>query len=195
VRLKGFVPPLEHPVGYGLFLSPAAAALAQLAPVPARVLAQAPPGLSYETLNAIDLGAVSDDVFLEAEMGPSIGDRSWFWGTVMLAAGLVLAIAIAAIGLSRSEGRQIDRTIAVLGGASGLRRRINGWYALFVVGTSSVIGTLCGVLLILATSFAMSSPPAIPVRELAIIALGVPLVVAIAARFLPVRSPGDARRG
>ena len=195
VRLDGITVPMDHQVGYGLFLSPSAADVAGLVPLPARVLAQAPPGLSYTTVYATDLRVFSEYLFLELETGPSTGDRAWFWGAVMLATGLVLAIAIAAIGLSRSEGRQIDRTLAVLGAADGLRRRINGWYALFVVGTSCLIGTFCGVLLVLAFSVAMFSPPVIPVLALAIIGLGVPLVVALAARILPVRSQTDARRG
>lgn len=188
MSLDGITVPMEHPIGYGLFISPAAAESLGLVAVPARALAQAPTGLTYEKVNSVDLSALPGDLWLEAEMGPSIGDRSWYWGAVLLAAGLVAAIAIASIGLSRTEGRQLDKTMTVLGAATTLRRRINVWFALFVVGISSMTGTLCGTLLVIGYSFALPSPPALPYAALAIIGLGVPLFAALIAALLPVAS-------
>ena len=46
----------------------------------------------------------------------------------------------------------------MLGATRTLRRRINGWYSLFVVGIGSVIGTLCGALVVVGYPFALPSP-------------------------------------
>jgi hypothetical protein len=191
VRLAGTTVPMDHPLGYGIFISPAAAESAGLAAVPARALAQAPPGLTYEEINSVDLSGFPGDLWLEAEMGPSTGDRAWYWGAVLLAAGLIAAIAIASIGLSRAEGRQIDRTLAVLGATRTLRRRINGWYSLFVVGIGSVTGTLCGAFVVVGYSFALSSRADLPYTELAIIGLGVPLFTALITALLPGALPAN----
>ena len=193
VRLDGIAVPMEHQIGYGLFLSPAAAESMGLAAVPVRALAQAPSGLTYEKVGSVDLSVFPGDLWLEAEMGPSTGDRSWYRGAVLLAAGLVGAIAITSIGLSRIEGRRLERTMTVLGAARTLRRGINGWYALFIVGIGSLAGTLCGTLVVFGYSFALPSPPALPYAELAIIGLGVPLFIALIAALLPVPSPANHR--
>ena len=85
--------------------------------------------------------------------------------------------------------------MTVLGASTPLRRRINIWFALFVVDISSMTGTLCGTLLLIGYSFTPSSPPALPYTKLAIIGLGVPLFVALIAALLPVASyPGQQER-
>lgn len=43
-------------------------------PTPVSVLAQARPDLTYEDVNAIDLSAFNEQVYLELETGPSLGD-------------------------------------------------------------------------------------------------------------------------
>lgn len=85
--------------------------------------------------------------------------------------------------------------MTVLGASITLRRRINIWFPLFVVGISFMTGTLCGTLLVIGYSFTLSSPPSVPYTELAIIGLGVPLFVALVAGLLPVASyPGQQER-
>lgn len=198
--------PLEHRLDYGVFLSDAGAAELGLAVQPSLLLghlAEIPTQQEQNAANEAIMTAAQSatgksEVWLstEFELGPSQPDYAWSWGALLLALGVTLAISITAVGLARVEGRGTDRTLDALGAAPGIRRRMSGWYALIVVGFATVSGTLIGILPAYLGMFAWmgaGSPPAIPLLELGLLALVVPLVVAAVAWLAPTRS-ARARR-
>jgi hypothetical protein len=181
----------EHPVQFGIFLSPAAAAEAGLDTVPARILAQSTRWVSYADAEATSaaLATIHPDMSVWAEHGPERPDRTWSWGATGIAAGIMLVLAVSAIGLSRFEGARTDATLRALGASSGIRRRINGWYALFVIGVGALSGTAAGALSIFGTASALRvSAPQLPLAQLGVMAIFVPLLAAGIAWLLPVGS-------
>ena len=195
------VVPLEHRLGYGVFLSDAHAAELGLTVQPSLVLGQLAGTPTQQEQNAASEAIMTaaqsvtgtSDPWLttEFELGPSQPDYAWSWGALLLALGVTLAISITAVGLARVEGRETDRTLDALGAAPGIRRRMSGWYALIVVGYATVSGTLIGILPAYLGMFAWvgtGSPLVIPLFELGLLAVAVPLVVAAVAWLTPARS-------
>ena len=181
----------EHPIDVGVFLSTAAATKAGLDLVPARILAESPRWLdNAKTMAASEaLAELDPRLAVTNELGPERPDRAWSWGATGIAAGIMLVVAMSAIGLSRFEGSGTDATLHALGAARGIRRRINGWYALIVVGLAALVGTVAGSLSIFGSAFALgTSAPQLPLGQLAVMAVIVPLAVAVVAWLLPVGS-------
>ena len=181
----------EHPIDFGVFLSTEAAETAGLDLVPGRILAQSPRWLDDAKTQSAGAALTGLDPRLGIinELGPERPDHTWSWGATGIAAGIMLVLAISAIGLSRFEGSRTDATLHALGSAPGIRRRINAWYALLVVGLSAVVGTATGALSIFGSAFALgASAPQLPLGQLAVMAVITPLVVAAIAWLLPVGS-------
>jgi hypothetical protein len=189
LTLDGVTLAQEHPIDFGIFLGTEAAQSAGLQLVPARILAQSPRWLDHaKTVSAGEaLMELRPGLGLVTELGPERPDRTWSWGATGIAGGITLVLAISAIGLSRFEGSRTDATLHALGASPGIRRRINAWYALVVVGLSAVVGTAGGALSIFGTAFAIgASAPQLPLVQLAVMAVITPLLVAAIAWLLPV---------
>ena len=112
--------------------------------------------------------------------------------TAATAAGMALALAILAmtVGLMRSEAANEVRTLAATGARAATRRTI----VAVTAGTLAVLGVLigsAGAYLPLIASYLedLESLDRVPVVELLVTALGVPLVAAAAGWLLAGREP------
>jgi len=191
-----FVDP-GHPVIFDVIVNRETAEQLGLEAVPAFAIGTASPSSAAIDEAYVELSAINQLSWLTVERGPGEGfDPAWHWGAVGLAGGVTLLLALVSVGLSRLEGRRTDRTLAAIGASPGIRRRITGWYTLFVVGVSAVTGTLVGALTVVALWPGLSSLGTIdrtlvlPLPELAIIGLAVPLLVTLVALLLPVGRVG-----
>ncbi|MET1051683.1 MAG: FtsX-like permease family protein [Mycetocola sp.] len=191
VTLDGVTVEQEHPTDFGVVVSTETASAAGLDTVAARILAQSPRWPDDATTRSAgeELAAVDERLGLITEHGPERPDHRWSWGATGIAAGIILVLALASIGLSRFDGSRTDATLHALGAGAGIRRRINAWYALLVAGLGAIAGTTAGALSIFCTAFALgSSAPQLPVGQLAVVALAAPLLAAGVAWLLPVGS-------
>src|SRR5690606_3228481 len=99
------------------------------------------------------------------------------------------------VGLIRAETAGDLRTLAAAGATSTVRRRLTAWTA----GALGVLGVILGGLgayLALASGYArdLGRLADVPVGELAVIALGVPLLAAAAGWALGGREPASLLR-
>ena len=190
VTLPASVVPLEHALTYGMFLSTDAAAAAGLVADPTIVLAQfdSPPTAEQEAAASFD-SALGSEAFGQSvpipwiERGPTSPDYAWVIGGLAIGILATLAIAIAAVGLARVDGRSSARTLLALGARPGIASRVSGWYALFVIGYGSVIGA--GAAALLTLSFWPAGTGVGPLPEFALLGLAVPLLAALVARLWP----------
>ena len=189
--LQGTLIPLEHALDYGLFVSDATAEQLGLVAEPSRLIASTDRLLSTDEFTALDsaiMAATStspDDtgmLYPRVEVGPNRLDAVWPIGAIVLGFGASLAIAVAAVGLVRFEGRRSTRTLRALGAVADIGSRVSAWYALIVIGYASVIGTGVAILLT-ATLWRQGVNPFWPgpLLELGVLGLGVPLLAALIA--------------
>lgn len=192
--LPGRLVPLEHWLDYGIFLSGETADRLGLDPVPARLLGTVPETLEADERNDV-LQAVADasgnplmlDAFIE--LGPSEQDPAWTVGALLLAGGISLAVALVAIGLAGVEGRTTQRTLAALGADPRIRRRTSAWYALIVVGYPTLCGTAVALVAGLISFSGLGyAPIGIPVLQLGLLTVGVPLLAAGSAWLVSSRT-------
>ncbi len=131
-----------------------------------------------------------------AERGPApIDPVLWLIsGATMV---LVLGAGAVCLGLARFERRSDDATLAAVGAGRGLRRRVNAWQALIVVGLGTVVGAAAGLIPtwgITQMSSGYLTFAEAPWPWLVVIALGLPAVMAAASWLIPPRSPDLTRR-
>jgi len=130
------------------------------------------------------------------ERGPQAAEP-WLW--LISAATIVLVIGAGAVclGLARFERRPDDATLTAIGGSRSVRRRINGWQAVIIVGIGSFVGTIAGQLPmwgIAHTSSQMRYWADAPWLWLAVLAVGLPLLVMGVSWLVPPRHPDLTRR-
>lgn len=136
---------------------------------------------------------------LQLETGPA-NPAPWMLLIIGATSVLVVGAGGVALGLARFERRADDATLAAVGGGRMLRRNISLWQALVVVGIGSVAGTIAGILPVWGVALASShiyNPPYLsdlPWGWLALLALGVPLAIAIVSWLVPPRNPDMSRR-
>ncbi|MGM7666272.1 FtsX-like permease family protein [Microbacterium sp. A93] len=114
---------------------------------------------------------------------------------------LVLGAGGVALGLARVERRPDDATLAAIGASPGIRRRIAFWQALIIVGIGSVTGTIAGVIpmfgIAMQSNLTDDSAPTMadtPWPWLVLLAVGLPLAIAVVSWLLPTRRPDLTRR-
>lgn len=149
--------------------------------------------------DAAALGTPSVSVDARWEPGPADPAPSQI---VLVAATAVLVIGASAIslGLARVERRPDDATLTAVGGSRGLRRAIAAWQAVIVAGIGMVTGVVAGILPVWGVSMAAQgsyNPPHfsdMPWVWLAVLALALPLVIAVVSWLVPPRRPDLTRR-
>ena len=138
----------------------------------------------------------------ESELGTLLGIL------IGVAAALVLVAALVSTALSQAEGQADLATLAALGGAVGLRRRLVAGQAVLVAGLGTLLGFAAGLLpgvtfaMIFTTDSGMTesytSDPAgivvVPWLPLAAVVFGVPLVAAAVSALAVRRTPQLTRR-
>ena len=141
------------------------------------------------------------DVFMypHLESGPS-APAGWLWLILGATAVLVVAASAVALGLARVERRPDDATLAAVGGSRRLRRGIAFWQALVIAGMGAITGSVAGILpvwgIILASQNSYNPPQLadLPWAWLALLAIGLPLAIAIVSWLVPPRHPDLTRR-
>jgi len=118
---------------------------------------------------------------------------------IITAATMVLVLGAGAIclGLARFERRPDDATLSAVGAGPGIRRAVNAWQAVVVVGIGTVVGTVAALIPtwgIAQTSADFLRFSATPWLWLGIIAVGLPAAVAAASWLIPPRTPDLTRR-
>ncbi|MDL5351622.1 FtsX-like permease family protein [Microbacterium sp. zg-YB36] len=141
------------------------------------------------------------DVYLwpHLESGPP-APASWLWLILGATSTLVVAASAVALGLARVERRPDDATLAAVGGSRRLRRGIALWQALVITGLGTVTGAIAGILPVWGVVLASQNnynPPQLtdlPWGWLTLLAVGLPLAIAIVSWLVPPRHPDLTRR-
>jgi putative ABC transport system permease protein len=162
-------------------------------------LIQAPHPLTAAQISSARLAAAGANLSIETRN--SVPGLSEIINTATLF-GIVLALGILAmaVGLIRSETASDLRTLAATGASGTTRRAITAATAGALGLLGAVLGTACGYVAALGFSRAnqldgLSSLTSIPVTNLLIILVGMPLFAAVAGWLLAGREPlGMARQ-
>jgi putative ABC transport system permease protein len=192
------VPPRSNaPSFYGLFLSPAAAAELGIEhrPTTVHVRLTEPPTSAhlFEAYRAVPLAMGTSSANIFVERGPSRVDPFVVWALLGGAGAITLAAALAALGLARIEGRADDATLSAIGAGRGMRRRIAFVQAVVILGAGGLLGTAASLVPLSATALGIASFALTPPwQQLAVLAVGLPLVGGVVA-FLVTRPAPLAR--
>jgi putative ABC transport system permease protein len=133
--------------------------------------------------------AAQAGLFLESRGAP---ESTATLGGVATAFGLLIALGILAmtVGLLRSEAAGDLRTLTATGASSGVRRAITAATAAALAFLGAVVGTV-GAYTALAARYADDLAPLgrVPVVNLAVVLVGLPVAAAVAGWLLAGREP------
>jgi len=138
-------------------------------------------------------------VWPHLESGPP-APANWLWLILGATSTLVVAASAVALGLARVERRPDDATLAAVGGSRRLRRGIASWQALVIAGMGALTGAVAGTLPVWGVVLASQNnynPPQLgdlPWAWLALLAVGLPLAIALVSWLVPPRHPDLTRR-
>ena len=134
------------------------------------------------------------------ENGPPASD-GWLWLILGAAGILVLGAGGVALGLARIERRPDDATLSAVGASSRLRRGVAFWQAIVIIGIGSVTGTVAGLIPMWGIVMQSASNDQYALRMadtpwawLALLAIGLPLAIAVVSWLIPPRRPDLTRR-
>ncbi len=201
LRIPATVDELTTTLSYQLLISPATAETLGIVAVPTQLIAAYDqlPGqdvLDRMQANADVIGGTASGMSVWAERGPAAVDP-WLWLTVAAATILVIGASAVCLGLARFERRPDDATLSAIGGRRALRRRVNAWQALVIVGIGSVSGAAVGTLpmygIVMGTSDDLHAADT-PWPWLAGVALALPIAIAAVAWLVSPRRPDLTRR-
>jgi putative ABC transport system permease protein len=161
--------------------------------VPVGWLLTAPAPLTSEQVRPAREAAAAAGLTVESRRETST--TSLRLGAIGAGSALALAVVAMTVGLIRAEAAGDLRTLAAAGATSTVRRRLTAWTA----GTMGVLGVVLGGLgayLALASGYARDLGPLadVPVGELAVLAVGVPLLAGVAGWALGGREPASLLR-
>lgn len=201
--LPAAVVPLPQRMDQTVVISPDTARGLGIDPVPSILMASYTHPPSQELVDRLRADAeVSGSVpegsglGVWVEQGPSSSDP-WLWLLTAVAAVLVVGVSAVCLGLARFERRPDDATLAAVGGQPRLRRRVNAWQALVIVGIGSITGAAAGALPMLgitAGSNGYLSGADTPVLWLTGLAVVLPAGIAAVSWIVPPRRPDLTRR-
>ncbi|KRF30741.1 ABC transporter permease [Yonghaparkia sp. Soil809] len=186
------VPPI--PVPGALLMLPETARALDLEVTPTAVIAQtvfAPGAAERDALLDLSRDLTGDPWGLPTavESGPDdiVGIAAWV--LVGVSGAIALTASAIAIGLARIDGRRDEAILGAMGATRRLRRAVSFWQAVLLAGIGAVVGASLGLLA--AGALALPGGPMLfapPLLQLAIAALGVPLVIAVGAWLLAGRA-------
>ena len=130
------------------------------------------------------------------EDGPP-DDSLWMIPILGAVGVLVLGASGVALSLARFERRPDDATLSAVGGTDGLRRRIGFWQGLIIAGFGTIAGAAAGVLPPI--GFAIQSRDTLLIHDvpwlvLALLAVALPLAIALVSWLVPPRKAELTRR-
>ena len=125
----------------------------------------------------------------------------WLWLILGAVTVLVIAASAVSLGLSRVERRPDDATLTAVGSPPRVRRSVNAWQALVISGFGCVVGTVAGLMPVLGVVFILDGTGqegltfgGVPWLWYAILALALPIAVALVSWLVPPRTPDLTRR-
>ncbi|MGI6879483.1 FtsX-like permease family protein [Microbacterium sp. gxy059] len=204
------VPRDDRQFSGSVILSPAAAERIGLATQPDRVIALFDTavdtafldrlgGLADELSQQVSVDGETEIMMSRQEEPPTPGP--WMWLILGATTVLVVAASTIALGLSRVERRPDDATLTAVGSSPIVRRWVSFWQGLVITGVGCVTGALAGLLPVLGALFILEGTVGRPltVAELpwpffATLAVGLPVVIAVAAWIIRPASPDLTRR-
>lgn len=134
------------------------------------------------------------------EEGPP-DSAPWLWLILGAAGVLILGAGGVALGLARVERRPDDATLAAVGAAPRIRRGIAFWQALTIVGIGTVTGTVAGLIpmwgISMMSNDVVNGGPTMqdaPWLWLALLAVALPLAIALVSWLIPPRDATLTRR-
>ncbi len=190
----------DHPLQDALFVTPSTAHRLGMPATPDRAIltfSRPPTQAEFDSAStAVSALANSPGITgLTVETGPQdFGSQIAWW---ILLACLVIAISAGAtaIGLARIDGCADDLTLASLGAAPRIRKTVAFVQALIVCGLGALVGTALGLLPAVALGAATTSLPfSPPILQLALTAIGIPVVIAAGSWLLVGIRRGDLTR-
>lgn len=193
-QLPAVVQPMTLTLGTRILISPSTAAdlgiTVQTQLVVAQ-LSQTPSLADRDAFTALAQTVAGDPnrFFPYIETGPPDTSTLANWAFVAVSAVIALAASSVAIGLARIDGRRDEAILGAMGATRGLRRAVSLWQAVLLAGVGSIIGAALGVLT--AGALALPGGPlpfAPPLLQLAIVAIGVPVLIGVGAWLFAGRS-------
>jgi putative ABC transport system permease protein len=190
----------EHPLYFGVFVSSTTADAIGLDYEESLVMASTATMPTTAQSDALTQAMASlpdnrrGEIYAQIERGPQPFATVWVWGLVGLSALIAVAAAAVAIGLARFDGRQDDATLSSLGAGRRIRRDFAFWQALVITGAGAVLGAAMGLVPALALSANADMPFAPPWLQVAVIAVALPLVIALGNWLFTRTSRVSARR-
>jgi hypothetical protein len=175
----------EHPIYFGVFVSPKTANAIGLHYEDSLVMASTTTMPTTAQSDALTEAMVNlpdnriGHIYAQIERGPQPTAAIWVWGLVGLSALIAIAAAAVAIGLARFDGRQDDATLSSLGAGRRIRRDFAFWQALVITGAGAVLGAVTGLVPALALSANADMPFAPPWLQIVLTAVALPLVIAL----------------
>jgi len=187
---------------FEILIAPATAADLGMRVVPSQLIATYDVPLDVAAMERIsaqtrDLRVgPSAGIWATIELGPAPVEP-WLWLIVGIAVALVAGASAVALGLARFERRPDDATLAAIGGGPLLRRNINAWQAAVISAIGTVLGTTAGYVSM--WGFATANARFFDVDDmpwpwLALLAIGLPVAIVLAAWLVPPRHPDLTRR-
>jgi putative ABC transport system permease protein len=178
-------------------ISPAGARSAGLHVRPATLLFRFESVPDGRTVDAItgNLQGRGIETWLSVERGYQ-QSAGWFLLALLLGSGIVtLGAAGIATGLAQADARADHATLAAVGAAPGVRRRLAAWHASSIAMMGALLGTLAGF--VPAVAFVRSQigmHVVVDWGSLAVLIVGAPLVAALLAALLTRRTGRLERR-
>jgi hypothetical protein len=181
-----------HSIGFGVVLSPAAAARLGITASAQSVLAQlsrAPTDAEQDAIRAAadalapgPLTGQSVYFGVRTENGPSDGTGPYLWAALAASSLIAIASAVVAITLARQDGARDDTVFSAVGASPSVRRRLAFWQAVILVGSGALLGAGTAVLAVYAVEgFNQTQVFAMPWLQAAMATIGVTLVIALGA--------------
>jgi MFS family permease len=201
-RLEAAVVDLGRQQNFELIITPETSAALGIVSTPSQLVAVYDEPLDQQTRDALVADSMDTRVSADAGLSVSYEDgpdpiEPWLWLIVGATVVLVVGAAAVTLGLARFERRPDDATLTAVGGGRMLRRNVNAWQAAVIVGIGSVLGTTTGYLSVWGLATANDSTLDIadtPWLWLAVLGVGLPVIVTLAAWLVPPRHPDLTRR-
>lgn len=200
----------EFDESHQVYISPDSAAELGITATPSMVVADFP-GITTAQLDSLRASAESETFsrstdemsvdlsFSQAEGPPAAAP--WLWLILGAVTVLVIAASAVSLGLSRVERRPDDATLTAVGASPGVRRSVNGWQALVISAFGCIVGTVAGLMPVLGVVFILEGTgqeglafTEVPWLWYGLLALVLPVAVALVSWLVPPRAPDLTRR-
>ena len=134
---------------------------------------------------------------VSVENGPP-DPAPWLWMILGAVGALVLGAGGVALGLARVERRPDDATLTAVGATPLVRRGIAFWQTIVIVGLGVASGTIAGLIPVWGLAAGLDRRGLdfadVPWLWLALLAVALPLTIAVVAWLVPPRHPELTRR-